>query len=835
MVTTRFCLGLLAGALLASVLGPGSGGGLLQLPAASHLDGATVQAACLALLAIVVASGRRWMGRRPGGDLLAGAAAGHLLRGLVLYGPLARSFGLTLVALSLALGLVMSRRSPVRVPEEVEEGWLRRAPGLVLAGAGIAVALEALSRHVSRLGAGEPGDHWVTGSVGLLAAAFGGLAFGRFLRTGARDRAGSGLVVQAAAGCAIAMAISLWVLARIGSVAGFDRFVRGFGLDSSQAGTLLVDVLVALQVLVAPALLGGTALYAAARRREELALLLTGLAAGPLIVDWRLRPQGTDWLPEQLLASSELVCEGMLIAGVGCCLAWLSLRQSTVTKVTGLLAPAGAVALGLLLPVEPLHITHPWERYPGRAELALELPEGLLVAYRDHLTLDHADITPRPEHVELDSAQLLRSLQVVGAPGRERPLRLLLVGQLTPERAATLFLRGGVPLESVDRCASWWRAMPLLEARLFGLAERPPGEVLPPEMATRRLAAGDYDLVIVPAVAGQWTHSPALELPLGTRAVVWQPCSASLDGQELDRVLLAAGDLERLVIGTVHGLEEELLASMETFPVGPARLGRSTWGRMAARPVERVLEDQASLAARLGRDSRRWGPPGDLARGLDLHFAAQRPSSPFEEYPQTVELDEGALALWSRDLRQRTDPHATDPRSFTRFWWSALSGALVGKREVSWILDHLAPIVEELGWERWPELDLAVAYAEREALQPARAAERLQRQQGRRPESLEITLELAAAQAEAGLHAEAASSWKRILFRDPRHPRARRELAAQLLLAGDERGRSLAEEWLAEDPEDAELRALLEAGPTPLQEPGFDPGSGAHEHDQGPK
>jgi tetratricopeptide (TPR) repeat protein len=218
--------------------------------------------------------------------------------------------------------------------------------------------------------------------------------------------------------------------------------------------------------------------------------------------------------------------------------------------------------------------------------------------------------------------------------------------------------------------------------------------------------------------------------------------------------------------------------------------------------------------------------PGSLWRGIDGFALLQIPSSPFETESEQVELDEAVLA----DLRDAA--LAEPPSAFVREAWNWLARVLAGKRDVSAIETFIAPLAAR--WAPWPELEIALARADIEALDPAAAVRRLTPIAEAPEPSFDVLCVLGEAREQAGDSAGAVAVWKRALPLRPNDAWIRRHLAMARVRTGDPGAAEAIREWLDEHPEDEEMRIFL--GPGPWPEPAVGPSldsSARREHESG--
>jgi len=268
---------------------------------------------------------------------------------------------------------------------------------------------------------------------------------------------------------------------------------------------------------------------------------------------------------------------------------------------------------------------------------------------------------------------------------------------------------------------------------------------------------------------------------------------------------LAGGGLEHLMLGLLDGAARP----------EPGRAGRLELARLdgsAPRPgaLARLLERRhwraASATLAIAEELERQNK-GPLWVGLASYARAQVPSSPFETDSQQVELDEETLA----SLREAA--LAEPPSAFVRATWNWLARVLAGKRDVTAIEAHIAPLAAR--WAPWPELEIALARADLEALDPAAAVKRLSPLATGPEAPFDVLTVLGEACEQAGDAAGAIQAWKRALEIRPADPWVERRLAMARVRSGDPGGRDAVQRLLEEHPEDEDLRAFLGPGPWP--------------------
>lgn len=874
-------VGFLAGVVLAVARAP-LGVELLQLPATSAATAYGFRAAGLGVVALGIALAGPGLGAPLAvGRLALGAALGLLYRGLVwergllellvvvvpllAAGAARRSFlgGLLRSALAAVIGALLLLLSEAERPGAfvvfgacalLAMVLAGRCPGpagagskagseagansglrggelsaLALAGAGVAIVLEALGRHLRLLGGGLPQEGALFGGLLALLVAAGAGAFAFSFPSAPSRALGRSLGL---AGAALGGFVGLRTLGHFARPTGYANYTKGLvhrwpalpeGI--AQQGTLFNELVLASPVLALPALLLGAGLRALTRA-SELSALLFGAALGLALFPVLLTPASVlpavGGLGAEAVHSASLLPVGAKLTALGALLALLLARRlGRLAGVLGAAACLGAAVAAFLLPAPRTLLLSPWEQRIPAPELVLDTPEGLLTVEPsgggiDCVTLDRREIAPRLEQAALDREQIESAWLALPSELRAGPeLRVLLVGQLTPGRALTLSELGAT---RIDRSASWHASMPALEEVLFRGFELPQGEVLRPAEARRRIAAGAYELVLVPSVAGPAPTTRGLGWPraLGgavpaprTVAVVWIDSRRDLAHRALGaRVLCCTADLEDLALGIVYasppGLRPELPGALEAGRPIPAADPLST---LLLRRELRPIESRRRIARRLA-GANQEGRAGLLADALARFYAEQRPGSTYEKRAQRVVLSAEVL----HELREAAmSAAALDP--FLTQVIEALAAILRGKRAVEEILEVLEPIADR--HPGWPALEEALAYADLELLEPELAAQRMEWLLEERGPTAERLLLAGEGRAQNGEPRLAAAHFRRAWELEPGNRDLRRRLAIQLVLAGEPEGGTLVRELLAEQPEDEELRAFLGPGPYP--------------------
>jgi hypothetical protein len=786
----------------------------------------------LLLVTLLVAAHR---GRGPGARpdrariLLAGALT---LAGWFLLQPAhgmshARAIGTALVGLFGVAGVGRGTATGADSEEHPE----KRPPtgslfGIALGGAGLAIFAEGIARHLRLLGGGLPEDDTVFGTVFLVLALFGGAAFGRLARGPRATVVVRGLVFALAG---LAAWGTFGVLENLATQRGLDLFVRRFGLDLSLQGTLVVDALVAAPVLVLSAFACGTAV-AVHRSPQELGALLVGAAGGLVVAPQLLAFELEGGALVGSSSSAALALHGAAIAAGGGLVVFLGTGGlSGAVRLGGALLALGALALAILPDREPIPVLSPWAKAEPVVELVLDAPDGLLTVEVEPggapvATLDRRRLTTGAGEARAEERRIDLAWRLLGELEEGAQPAVLLVGQLDPTRALRLADLGA---GRVDRTASWHAAMPLLEERLFqGAPGWVAGEVLSPAAARARLAAGEYDLVLVPALEGPPPTTRNLASPPETTVVVWLDGSTGIETQHLGaEALVSAAALRELHVGVARGPRVEelrltgglgrpgfLAAGEPVGAVPPLEL-------LGLRRGERQRHLRERLAARLAAAER---PPG-VAAGLAAHFAAQRRSSPFADPVEGTEISpEGARRFAEAAAGPEPDALAIE-------LVEALAFVLGYQRKIEEIEELLPAPAERHA--PWPALEIALGQAALELLEPELALEHLERAHGAVPGTSDSLAMEAEARAQTGDDAGAARCLEAALALDPGRHALERRLAIARVRAGDPRGQGDLREALEEHPEDPELLQHAGPGPYPPAPPGFHPvGRSGHGH-----
>ncbi|MEX1023974.1 MAG: tetratricopeptide repeat protein [Planctomycetota bacterium] len=785
------------------------------------------RAAVLALAGVVLWLTRALEGRgRLVPLLLLAAAAGHLFQALAVPigspgEPWAATLGFLVAGLALA-GLWWVRRSDAAAPGEA------RAPlaglGWALAGAGAAFALEVLARRHRPMTLGLPEEHGLVVAVALVLAALGARAFGLpLLARGPR------LVAAVALAAVPAGALAGLAFLDTLSFDGLGAYLAGFRLTADAIGRPAGDALVGATTFVVPAFLVGVALTAAAEARA-LPAVLVGAALATLAAPLAFA-QGTVTLGAETFPASEaawaFVAWAAALAAVGALVALFG-RSERPRGARALLATALVAAAGLAVGLGPRPAAwtfSPWYISPIEPFAVFEGAAGIGTleyssAGRTVATLDRRRLTPLGDELAVDQELMRAALALV----EKTSARVLVVGQMTPERDALLRLR---PALVVERTAPWFDLLDEFEAGLFEGAKHPPsGQRVAPGAARRRLAEGVYDLVVALPVHGPllrprsaaelpWGQPPAPSpppaLPAATIGVRWTDVSTPIDAHGANAtLLLAGGDWRHLRLGLLSGLPP----SKDVWLVsGPAVAPRSTWERSWTVPRLRGDANAERNAEWLAAGPNE-GRAAAVADALATFFAAQELSSPFETPAERIELEEAVLRSLYKAVGE------AGPTPFLRSTWNWLAWILAEKRRPDLALVYLERLAKTFG--PWPELDRVLALAYEEFDLPEEESAAYARLLAAEEHDVTLWERAAAADLRAGDFGGAAERYRRALELAPR-PELERELGLALWRDGQLEGRALLETWLEGSPEDDVVRRALTLGDFPEIERGFDP------------
>lgn len=739
-----------------------------------------------------------------------------------------------LVGIAGLLALAIVGRSTGKVPEAPQQD--AEAPrasgnltGLALCGAGLALLLEGLARHLRLMGGGLAADDSVFGTVLFTFMIFGAFAFGRpFLASRRRPLVLAGF----AALSGLAAWGSLRVIANLATRRGLEVYLLNAPLevDRSLHGTLHYDMLIAAPVLILPAFALGTVI-ALVRRPIELAALLIGSGAGLACAPRLLQFQ---WSSVELLQESnsvELVLLGGVVAAVGALLTVLTSAELTRKESTlGSIIALGGIALCVFPSRQAIRVLSPWEKREPQPLAVHEIPEGLLTVELDSngtpfATLNRRALTAPDNEAPIDTHRIQQAWKMLGESAEDTHPTVLFVGQLDIARALCLVDLGA---DRIDRCAPWSDAMPMLEHHLFG--GEPswfPGEILSLGGARQHLERGDYDLVIVAPIAGQAPTTRNLASPPDTTVVVWLDAGLGLEQEHLGKnILLSAPHLTALYAAVVHGPQVEAvqLAGGRGAPafVDP---GEPTSGVPALLTLTTRKEQRGDLRRRrfCERIALAERSPG-MGTALAAHFGAQARSSPFLTDAQSVELDPEANTLFSAAAT------AAEPDALVIEVIESLADLLGKQRKVEEIDRVLRAPAER--HRPWPALEIALAQAALEFLEPEEAVMHLASAHEAFAGSAGSLAMQAEALAQVGDDTAAVRSLDLALALVPHNVELERRLAIALRRSGDARGVQALREALELNPENTGLLAHQGSGPYPAPPAGYHPvGLESAEHD----
>lgn len=823
----RVLLGFLAGYLLSR---------LRAMPGGDAVDWAGVEASTAgawrgsALIILALSA----LGARAGGTwiVLGSVALGYAFHGFG-FGP---SHGVPWLVLALALvAVIVGRVLVLATAEDVEEEGAQPTSrgedvGLLLAGAGLALSLESIARHVRLFGDGLAQDDTVIGTVFLLLLAFGAAAFGWIVCARATRRLSFPVCLAASASACV---LSVMFLDTVADGRGLRPFLERWHVAVADLGTPAWDGLFAAAAFVAPALLLGAGL-AGARGRGSWTSALLGAAVTMLVLPRFLDQGHDDETNRAELFSSQMVPIGVLITGIGAALAALSeKKRKPVARYVTLILIGLCVTPALLRSIKPLPILSPWEPRMIMPFVTFERGTGLSTVEPSIrgfkvATLDRNLLTPDVDGLSADTQRIADSFALMRA--RKPDARVLFVGQLTPLRAAALSVQGA---GEIDRTASWWRSMPRLEDGMFRVEDKssptqlPSGRVLSPREARKRLESGAYDLVIAMPIEGDAPAIRASEAPASTTVVRWLAPEVPLAGvMNPAESRLEGSDLEHAVVLSADGLDVPSIAVVENGVL--AEIGDPRRVRVLAFDRDREVETPwtrvhrlAGLRANAARASTfaaiAHTRPGPLADGLARFYAIQAASPPFEQGLTRVELDDPTLEA----LARAAEEGPLDP--FLRSAWSWIARVLTAKRDVTAIDRFLAPLAAAHG--PWTELEIALAYADLEGLDAPAAVRRLEPIVARESSNLRAWFALGEALELVHDAPGAAAAYRQASRLAPDQRSLRRRLAMALVWAGDPEGKKLVSDLLSTDLNDPELHAFHGPGEPPPMPNAFVPAS----------
>ena len=816
-----FGLGLMVG-LLASALRAPLGVELVHVTATPASVAVAFRAVVFFLLALALLAGRKTAGEGfTPIRFLSGALLGLTSHGLLL-GLMPKSH-LSALCLTAAAGAALwfVARAPLGPkPDEKEapdgdRGGVPAATPLAHAiiGAGLALSLEGLFRHVRLLGAGTSADDTVFACV-LVALLLAGAACFKSIVRSTTSR------TLCLAGGSLGAWLSLQLLSGLSTSRGLDRYLRWFDLDTSLHGTLAYDALLSSVVFVVPAFLMGAGLQGI-RRRSNLAGLSAGLAIGLLVSPHFLTPLILNkTLDQPFIAhefpASHLIPWGAAVAFLGAALHLV--RHPGIARWAAL-SFFLVCPLPFIAPPDAVRILSPWQLRTPQPELMLDTPEGLLTIEPtefgiEAVTLDRRLISPSGIEAAADRLQLEASVALIPRGLHEsQGFRVLLLGQLTPGRSLALTALGA---GSIDRTAAWHSAMPLLESHLFHEHALPEGLTIAPREARVRLSAGEYDLVIAPSIGGEQPTTRNFASGPNTVTVVWFDAAGEISHKSLgSHVLVSTATLGDLSVGVAHGVDSENIPPGELLIGAGTPSSRDTpWVTLGMRLEERERRARTAMAQRLAEDGS-TGTSALLAEGLGVHFSSQRHSSPYETLAEQIELSDVALEAWSMAA------HTSPPARPTQEILGAAARVLQGKRGVTRIYEFLEPVAS--AHPSWTELVAVLAYADLEALDPSGCIDRIETTFDLGFGSPLLHVLIADALVQLGRAPDGVKHLWIAYEAMPTHHGVRERLAIALVRAGDPDGKSMIEDLLLEDPDREHLLPYLETGPLPPAPSGYTP------------
>jgi len=801
-------LGLLFGLTLSALRAP-LGVELIHATATPATIAVAYRSIPFLLLAVALLAGRNKAGETLTPiRFLSGALLGLASHGLFLGHTPQSHVGAVLTILTAALALWYTARAQLgpeldkeaqtptpKTDEQAGEVPTATPLAHAIIGAGLALSLEGIFRHLRLLSAGTSADDSVfpcvfAALILIGAACFRGIANSTTSRT------------LCLAGGTLGAWLSLRVLTTLSFSRGLDRYLHWFGLDTSLRGMLAYDALLAGVVFVLPALLIGAG-FAGLRRRSNLAGLCAGAAIGLIVSPHLLttvildKGDGHPFIGHEFPAS-HLILWGAAVAFAGAALHLV--RHPGIARWAALsfflVGP-----LPFIAPPSALRILSPWELRTPQPELVLDTPEGLLTIEPsefgvDAVTLDRRLISPRGTDAAADRLQLEASVALLPEELRaSHDFHVLLLGQLTPGRALALTSLGAA---SIDRSAAWHAVMPLLESHLFHDRPLPEGSVIHPRKARARLSAGEYDLVIAPDIAGEQATTRNFASGPNTITVIWFDPAGGIAHQPLgSHVLVSTATLGDLSLGVIHGVDPKAVPPGELLLAAGPKLSRdSPWKTLGMRIEARQRRARAALTQRLS-EADAAGVGMFLAEGLAAHFSAQQHSSPYETLAEQIELSDVALAAWSMAGR------ASPPTRPAQELLGAAARVLKGKRAVTRIYEYLEPVTQ--AHPSWTDLVEVLAYADLEALDPSGCIHRIESTIELGFESPMLHVLIADALVQLGRASDGVDHlW--IAWEDmPNHHGVRERLAMALVRAGEVEGRAMIEHLPLDAPDPQHL------------------------------
>ncbi len=714
--------------------------------------------------------------------------------------------------------------------------------GIAVCGAGIALTLEGLARNTRLLGGGLAADDSVFGTVFLGFALISAVAFTRNIKS-----AGNTSVARVLVGSCTALVsvLTLRSLVNLSSDRGLHTYIANskgtigellpfssMDLDLSMHGMIEYDLAIAGPLLVLPGFLAG-AMVGLLRKPVELAALLVGAAGGlallPRLLEFEWSASGI----VQESSCSSIAMYGALLAGVGALLLALTSKALGRTqRIVGGVAAIAAIATGQFVEAPSVKMLSPWEKRVVSEVISHDIPAGFLTVELDpdgqpFATLNRRPLSPNAAQTPLDLDRIRMSWAMLGEIEADSKPSVLFVGQLNPARALALVDLGA---GTIDRSAAWSDAMPMLEQQLFdGNPNWFPGKILSIASARARLAAGEYDLVIVPAVKGCAPTTRNLASTGDATVVVWFDAGAGLETQYMgEGVLLSAPGLTEMYAAIAHGPRVQQVVA------------KGGWGAPRLSPIADPLPPAPMMQVLNMRKNRR----GDFHRarfanrlasaerspsvgaGLAAHFNAQTASSPFTSEIDRIELVDEANQKFSHAAA------GAEPSALSVELIETLAHLLRAQRMVEEMDRYLIPPAER--HSPWPALEIALSQASLEYLEPEAAVESLTKAHATGYATVDSLAMLADAQSQVGDFHGAARSLDQALVFAPHHAELERRLAMTLARAGDARASDVLRHALEDNPDDEELKGFLEMGPLPAPAAGYHPliSSGAHDHGQ---
>jgi hypothetical protein len=703
--------------------------------------------------------------------------------------------------------------------------------GIGICGAGLAYLLEGIARNLDLLGGGLSEDDSVFSSTFLIFCAVAAVAFARSLRSPAATQLGRGIFASLGALAAFGAHSVLQNLSGSRALESYLRRTDGsFGdflpftstpLDLSTHGMIEYDLAVGAPILILPAFVCGT-LIALHRKPMELAALLIGGAVGSV---WSTRMLELQWeSPEvfQQSSAAAMAFFGATLIAIGALFALFTTNQlGRVQRLIGVVAAFAAIGFCRFTTPPDLTILSPWQKRDVQALITRQTTVGLVTVERDDqgqpfATLNRQAITPPSEEALADAQRIKLAWSMLGEVAEGIHPTVLLVGQLDMGRALTLSDLGA---GRIDRTAAWYEAMPMLEHELFeGNLKWVPGNALSLADARANLDRGEYDLVIVPAVAGNAPTTRNLASPVDTTVVVWLDAAAGVADQHMGaEVIVNAPGLSELFVAIAKGPQVDKVklrggvGAPGLLPIGDPLKKAPAMHRLLKRERNRDDYYRARLADRLASAEK----TPSMGAGLALHFHEQAPSSPFASETEAIELNTEAGQRFGEAAA------GADPNALVINVIETLAYLYGAQRKIEEIDQHLMnPAARH---KPWPALEMALAQASLEFLEPESALEALAVVHGASTGGAMSYAMEAEAHSQLGDYAAAVVSLDQALKSVGHHPELEQRLAIALIRAGDPRGPKALEHALQEAPEDSRLLQHQEMGPYPAAPGGYHP------------